>query len=65
MYICADKASGKKLFPSTLDDCGFESHDGKTKENLRTVCRNIIVNVFKYLKDESFKFPSNHPREAT
>ena len=29
-----------------------------------TVCKTIILNVFKYYKDESLKFPPNHPQRS-
>ena len=60
MYIGADQTAGKRNNYFNLY-CGFKSHHGNTKEDIRHC---LILNVFKYFKDESLKFPPNHPQRS-
>ena len=63
MYNGADQTAGIRNNYFNLH-CGFKSHHGNTKEDIRTVSKTIILNVFKYFKDESLKFPPNHPQRS-
>ena len=44
--------------------CGFESHYSNTKEDLRHSIQTIVLNVYKYFKDEAMKFRPNHPQRS-
>ena len=44
--------------------CGFESHDGNTKDDLQHCPQEYHIKCIQVFKDESLKFPPNHPREA-
>ena len=61
LHICAPKQPLRNNF---WLHCGFESHYGNTKEDLRHSLQNIVLNVFKYFKEEAMKFPPNHPQRS-
>ena len=63
MYIGADQTAEKETIISIFI-AGSSLIMATPRKIYDTVSKTIILNMFKYFKDESLKFPPNHPQRS-
>ena len=63
MYIGADQTARKEIIISIFI-AGSSLIMATPRKIYDTVSKTIILNMFKYFKDESLKFPPNHPQRS-